>query len=646
MLFTADDQEALAPIFFRTEVESLQDLNPSDHLIMDSHHYLIKSTNPGASSFTAYGISGNKIVCEEHEWIQKVHKPLRVDYAEEEGQHHPQARNAVECAEEKLKKKEKWDSKSKCESEFITLVKCGKQYSMNEKCLISKDAGPDSCVLVTKHISLDQGDHLIIQDAHDFERYHSILVRKHLGGTSIISIPGITTDSALKNSIIDLSEYSAIYRVNYKHFLPASEVLKRALSEKGEEILKTCHPNSFISWAKTGMQKSVSTSELLLKQQQLISDMRPIQYERIFSCDQVQLGDHLFEERLLKSYRWHFMVTNKVNEKRFTLTYCYYGSIREDDYDIDPVSTNIYRIVYPEEFPTNTAIRNARSLLGKHKRRSDARMWFVRWAKTGSDEGLEVDFLCDTSLPTSKSQIQSFTQLNPGDYLVKVVKWNEANHHYLVEEVMSPTECRVIESRYRTVQNSLLQWDQANDNIHFYRINYEAKVCFPPHVSLQKALKFVGERTLKPMTKKFSRQKFVHFLKTGELGIAIQVDCLTDDRLLLQRVKIESIKDIMRGDHIERPLDQKLLEKVAYHHMLVEDVLDDGRCKVLHYHVEKTIKVWQKGSVKSEIVDIFTKDSVFRLRYPERIDPDEGILLLDQISKDKGKLKEITGKVN
>ena len=180
----------------------------------------------------------------------------------------------------------------------------------------------------------------------------------------------------------------------------------------------------------------------------------------------------------------------------------------------------------------------------------------------------------------------------------------------------------------------------------FYRINYEAKVCFPPHVSLQKAHKFVGEINFKPMSKKLSRQKFVHFIKTGELGITIQVDCLTNDRLLLQRVKIESTSDLMRGDHIERPLDPKLLEKMAYHHMLVEEVVDDRRCKVLHYHIEKTLKFWIKGSVTNETVDIFTKGLVFHLRYPERDDPDEGILLLDQISKNKGKLKEITGKVS
>ena len=135
-------------------------------------------------------------------------------------------------------------------------------------------------------------------------------------------------------------------------------------------------------------------------------------------------------------------------------------------------------------------------------------------------------------------------------------------------------------------------------------------------------------------------------IKTGELGIAIQVDCLTNDRLLLQRVKVESTSDLMRGDHIERPLDPKLLEKMAYHHLLVEEVVDDRRCKVLHYHIEKTLKFWSKGSVTNETVDIFTKGLVFRLRYPERDDPDEGILLLDQISKNKGKLKEITGKVS
>jgi len=41
-------------------------------------------------------------------------------------------------------------------------------------------------------------------------------------------------------------------------------------------------------------------------------------------------------------------------------------------------------------------------------------MWFVRWAKTGSDEGLEVDLLDDHSLPISKS----FVQLNVGNAIV------------------------------------------------------------------------------------------------------------------------------------------------------------------------------------------------------------------------------------
>ena len=172
LLSTAGEQEELAPIFFKTEVKSLRDLYPSDHIIIDLHHYLVKSTNLVASKFTAYGINGNKIVCKEHKWKNGL-KALRVDYAEQEGRHHLQA---VECAEEKFQKEEEWDSKSKCESEFITLMKCGKQYSIDEKCLIDKDTGPVSCVLVTKHTSLDLGDHLIIQD--DFKMYHSILVRK------------------------------------------------------------------------------------------------------------------------------------------------------------------------------------------------------------------------------------------------------------------------------------------------------------------------------------------------------------------------------------------------------------------------------------------------------------------------------------
>jgi len=44
-------------------------------------------------------------------------------------------------------------------------------------------------------------------------------------------------------------------------------------------------------------------------------------------------------------------------------------------------------------------------------------MWFVRWAKTGSDEGLEVDLLDDHSLPISKS----FVQMNVGDAIVTLL---------------------------------------------------------------------------------------------------------------------------------------------------------------------------------------------------------------------------------
>ena len=46
-------------------------------------------------------------------------------------------------------------------------------------------------------------------------------------------------------------------------------------------------------------------------------------------------------------------------------------------------------------------------------------MWFVYWAKTGSNEGIEVGFLLNCTSPLSKSQIQSFAQLNPGDAIVK-----------------------------------------------------------------------------------------------------------------------------------------------------------------------------------------------------------------------------------
>ena len=94
-----------------------------------------------------------------------------------------------------------------------------------------------------------------------------------------------------------------------------------------------------------------------------------------------------------------------------------------------------------------------------------ARMWFVRWAKTSSEDGIEVDFLLNNAMPASKSRICTFAQLNPGDYLVeeedKATPW----HHYLVTEVTSHSTCSAIESWNWKVKDRNLTFNESTHTI-------------------------------------------------------------------------------------------------------------------------------------------------------------------------------------
>ena len=119
---------------------------------------------------------------------------------------------------------------------------------------------------------------------------------------------------------------------------------------------------------------------------------------------------------------WHFLVTEVCgiqNGTLFKVAYCLHGSIEETEEKIDSAKDDVFRLTYPEEYPTSLTIRRGRSLVGKFHFSPSASMWFVRWAKTGSEKGLEVDFLKRLSLSITKSRIMCFTQLNPGDYLVQ-----------------------------------------------------------------------------------------------------------------------------------------------------------------------------------------------------------------------------------
>ena len=230
---------------------------------------------------------------------------------------------------------------------------------------------------------------------------------------------------------------------------------------------------------------------------------------------------------------------------KFKTIYCYRNHISETEETLDPSKHDIYRIIYPESLPVATALERARSKLGTHHMSALGHMWFVRWVKTGSDDGIEVDFLLNNAMPASKSYICTFAQLNPGDYLVeqedKATPW----HHYLVTKVTSHTSCSALESWNWTVKERNLIFNESNT---YYCLNYNDGACISPRQVIADAQKLVGVHTITPAQYKYKRKKLVNYLKTHN-DAEVNVDSLQNDCVLLHRQRIESALDLRPGDH-------------------------------------------------------------------------------------------------
>jgi hypothetical protein len=287
-------------------------------------------------------------------------------------------------------------------------------------------------------------------------KYQSVLVCKSID-TAIIDImpPLNLTESHIKSGIsdpiahetINLTNFYLAYRINYSQSLPSKDVLQRAKSDSAREVLVKHHANTdcFVSWAKTGKELPIDESSLRkLLQRPKIAEIRPVRYENIVSPDEIQVGDHLFINKILdivdyKLPRSHFLVVERnvrtVNPV-FNIIHFSKGTLKEGEHEFNPCieegSSQVYRVIYPEEFPGELAVKRIRSMLNKDLLPTCASS-LMRWAKTGSEEGLEIDFLINSSAPISKSQISCFTQLNPGDYLIYDAKfiitlWFPLNH--------------------------------------------------------------------------------------------------------------------------------------------------------------------------------------------------------------------------
>lgn len=658
---------------FKVLVKDLADVHPADHILINGQHYLIQSTYVENGTFTAYTVNEsslsfvkNPVSLVSKEWKKKLNESImahKIDYCLQQGRH-CEPMEILERAEEERIIGSKWKSSEG----FVSKIKCDTEHFFDDRCLISDDVHVVSCTLVTPNISIREGDHLILLNEKTKTKFTSVLVYKNNDAGIVDIMPplntaesDITTRSiAIEHEAIDLTNY-LVYRMNYSQTLPSEDVLQRAKSDSARDILvkQKLNADCFVSWAKTGKELPILDSILseLLKKPK-IAEIRPVRYEKIMSPDEIQVGDHLFTKMILdlvdyELQKSHFIVVERLARTAnpvFNVVHFSKGVLVEAEHEFNPRiedgSSQVYRVAYPEEFPGELTVKRIKSLLKKRFLVTCASS-VMRWAKTGSEEGLEIDFLINSCAPTSKSQIACFTQLNPGDYLMKDAR--AFNHHYLVVSVESPTGCTVIESWKRKVEEKSLTCDNWPDESAYYRINYDPGRCIPAERSIEIARNVCSNarffsRYWKPNSE-CARESFVHFVKTGERSV--NTEHLSDDRIFLQRELVKSALDLHVGDHIERPL--ALAPDHAQHHMLVVEPIDHTTCKVIHYRVEKSIArvlKFKKGDVVSEAVNIFGYGDVFRIVYPERTDPRNGMEKLFGICEEgKTRLQTELGKV-
>ena len=595
-------------------MESIKDIEPADHIMDDSdHHWLVESVDIAASTFTGFTCKGQRVSITEVLWKDDLFK---IQYP----QCNMETSTILQKAHTELENKIEWNGSDR----FVTKMKWGKSFAINKASLLDSSCAPVSCTRVTPHIVLDRGDHLMVKTDRG---YRSVLIEVILDANSVVCMPDLEGVQSRGDIIIEENE---AYRVNYSQHFSPEEVLARAESTVGRRLLQCCqHDTSlFVSWAVTGRSLSVEPEKLIKKQE--LKMVTPISYKRMNTenCHEVQPGDHLFVDYPYR-YRWHFMVTEVCAEPNvFKTVYCLRGFVKESVETVDPAELNVYKVIYDEEFAPKVAIERARSEVGNKKWSAWARLDFVRHVKTGSSDGVEIDLMTNSSVPSSKSSISCFKQLNPGDYLIIEERKITPLHHCLVMEVSSPDCCKVMEVWYRKVCQTTFRLN-LSERYKYYRLNYSstAGVCRSTKESISLARDL--EKSVF-FSRRYCRQTFVNYLKTGEDLLKVDVNSLQDDRILLPRERVESAMQLKRGDHIERPL--KNLGKMTgfCHHMLVLEPLDGKCCKVVHCKKQKLTA--NCSAVEIEDVNIFLEGPVSRLKYMERIDPDEGIAKLLEVN--------------
>ena len=645
-------------------LKSIEDIERGAHIVINSQHYLVDFIEHDLDTckLSAYTTTNDQTIekVEKDNVQQLIDKDIifRIDYDPHSAL--SDVSGSIERVRMEMRKKSKWQHSH----QFVTMMKSGTMHSVDDRCYINHDVAMMGTSKLTceQCTVIDEGDHLLIKDGNDSKRFYSVLVCEFINQTSVVVTPPVkSSDSFNGLEVLDLTADKEIYRVNYNESLPSVEVIKRAQSYAGKNILEklkeTSNYGPFVTWAKTGREMEVPIQELIKKEQ--IETAHPLEYKKVLTPNELQVGQHIFIPGTVR--RQHYLISecniDKTCPTKFKVIYHsnMVGSIKEEIMDLpfDSVGYGIYQVLYQDELPLDITLKRAKSCIGQRKL-NVFQNWFVPWTKTGTENGIEVDLLRNLTKPVTKSRITCFTQLNKGDYLVmeeyRSTGYIGAYHHYLVESVESSEKCTVIESwRGWITRKKLCLNPKSKESKHpwYYRINYEEQICISAQESLNKAEDIIRKQSFPYLpNSEYGRRRFVHYLKTGELA-KISIHGLLDDRTLLRREIVTSAMELKRGDHIERPLS--LAPSYAQHHMMVVEPIDDKYCKVIHYKVHPTPgQLMKKGEIVEEKVNIFEQNTCVRICYSERIDPEIGMDNLNQLCGKKGKeeLKKYTGNVS
>lgn len=497
---------------------------------------------------------------------------------------------------------------------FMSWVKTGHKEVVNMKKLRKTtqiaQITPWECEKILSVGQIQVGDHLILaQAAHWFEFMVTECYPVEPSNFRIIySLHGCVRE---EERCLDLNQ-DDIYRVRYCETFDTETALKRARSDLTQyeshdtlsKVVKFLDPNTYIDGCSSFLNACTSKMESI--RHEVVEILKAATWAAALSQLTTGLSKALkstvqfFKEKVLelplcsKMKAFSTLKANlceamsvKSGSTMSTVLKCFIEALH---------SVNLTEI--PEK--VKKAIEEAKSFPLTNL--PWGQMEFVTRAKTGSEDGVEVDCLRFTSIPLTKSGISTFAQLNPGDYLVeKRNGYCEICHHYLVTEVKSPSVCTVTECWNFKIQKSDIELSTASS---YYRINYDERGCLHSEQAIERAQELVDKRFLRRHT----RQRFVNYVKTGD-SKKVTVDELQDDRTFqIQKQPVRSALELKPGDHIECTVSG---ECAGASSMIVVSPVNNRRCKVRYWNTESI-------SCEDEL-DLFQNGDVWQVQYPERL---------------------------